>query len=355
MTTERTSDDRDDETFDPDIDRRTFIAAGGTVGATMLAGCAGGDTTPDDSSDAPDDGESDSETDESTATADGANFRLLVSDRPADIGDFDRLDVSFDDARIFDSGGEESGDGDDGAGSDGNESTEDAQTDGEEATGDEEQESGTDADDGEADEEETADGEDDGASADDETDGDESDANDGESGSSGDKVERRRGFYWLDLEGATVDLTKVVGDKAISVFEGGLSEGTYEKIELHVADVEGIVDGEVVDVKVPSEKLQIPHSFEVRADEPLEFVFDINVVEKGNGGYNLTPVISESGVAGTDVDIEEVGEDDAGDDARDEGADDDGSEANGTGTEEGDETESGASEGNESDESDANQ
>ncbi|QRV16143.1 DUF4382 domain-containing protein [Haloterrigena salifodinae] len=314
MTTDPTNDDRDDEPYDHDIDRRAFIAAGGTVGATMLAGCAG-DATPDDSSDAPDD-ETDSEETDGPATAGAANFRLLVSDRPADIGDFDRLDVSFDNARIFDGGGEESDN------SEGGES----ETDGEDAETDDEET----ADDG--DEEESSEDGDDDASTGDES-GDESDANNGESNandgesdadgdgsdSSDDAVERHRGFYWLDLEGATVDLTQVVGEKAVSVFEGGLSAGSYEKIELHVADVEGVVDGETVPVKVPSEKLQITHAFEVRKDEPLEFVFDINVVKKGNGGYNLTPVISESGVAGEDVDVEEV--DDESDDS-DEDADD---------------------------------
>ncbi|ELZ14504.1 hypothetical protein C477_20234 [Haloterrigena salina JCM 13891] len=331
MTTDPTNDERDDEPYDSDIDRRAFIAAGGTVGATMLAGCAG-DATPEDSSDAPDD-EADSEETDGPTTADAANFRLLVSDRPADIGNFDRLDVSFDSARIFDGGGEESDDGESG----------ESETDGEDAETDDEEA----ADDG--DEEESSEDGDDGTSSGDES-GDESDANDGESDADGDEsdssetgVERRRGFYWLDLEGATVDLTQVVGEKAVSVFEGGLSAGTYEKIELHVADVEGVVDGETVPVKVPSEKLQITHAFEVREDEPLEFVFDINVVKKGNGGYNLTPVISESGVAGEDVDVEEV--DDESDES-DEDADDRGdAEAN--------DGETGGSGGNETDDGSA--
>ncbi|ADB59809.1 hypothetical protein Htur_0914 [Haloterrigena turkmenica DSM 5511] len=333
MTTERANDDRDDETFDPDIDRRTFIAAGGTVGATMLAGCAG-DTTSDDSSDAPDEEETDGST-----TADGANFRLLVSDRPADIGDFDRLDVSFDSARIFDGGGEDANDGED---TESETDGEDAEADGEETANDGAEEGSSDDGDDDA---STADGSDDESDANDggsDANGDESDASD-DSDSSETDVERRRGFYWLDLEGATVDLTQVVGDKAISVFEGGLSAGSYEKIELHVADVEGVVDGETVPVKVPSEKLQIVHSFEVREDEPLEFVFDINVVKKGNGGYNLKPVISESGVAGEDIDVEEV----------DDESDDSDEDADGRGDAEEKDGDTGGSDGNETNDGDA--
>ncbi|MEF8828177.1 MAG: DUF4382 domain-containing protein, partial [Haloarcula sp.] len=125
------------------------------------------------------------------------------------------------------------------------------------------------------------------------------------------------GFVVHDLDGATVDLTEVVGDKAISVLDGELEAGQYSKIELYAASVDGVVDGESVDVKIPSGKLQIVKSFEVVAGESLEFVFDINVVKKGNGGYNLLPVISKSGVAGKDVDVEEVGGDDAEDAADD--------------------------------------
>ena len=57
------------------------------------------------------------------------------------------------------------------------------------------------------------------------------------------------------------------------------------------------------------------------ADESLEFVFDINVVQRGRGtGYNLLPVIDGSGVNGEDVDVERR-EEAAPDDA--DGADDD--------------------------------
>jgi hypothetical protein len=128
------------------------------------------------------------------------------------------------------------------------------------------------------------------------------------------------GFVVRELDGATVDLTEVVGDKAISVLDGELEEGRYSKIELYAESVDGVVDGESVDVKIPSEKLQITKSFEVVAGESVEFVFDINVVKKGNGGYNLLPVISKSGVAGKDVEVEEVGE---GTDTDDESGDDD--------------------------------
>lgn len=234
-----------------DVGRRTFLAAGSGLSAITFAGCVSENGSTD--------GEPTDEETQTGSTADG-NFRLLISDMPADIGDFDRLDVSFDSARVFDG---ESGEPD----------TDDA---------DGEHDSDADPESDDEDVPETGD-----------------ETNDG--------IDRRRGFYVLDLEGATVDLTTVIGDKATPVFDGELSPGTYEKIELHVEDVEGIVDGKEADVKVPSEKLQITHPFEIEGDESVSFVFDINVVKRGQGNdYNLTPVISESGVAGEDVAVEEV-------------------------------------------------
>ncbi|QLD84295.1 DUF4382 domain-containing protein [Natronomonas halophila] len=253
--------------------RREVLAVGGGLGATLLAGCVGDSPSSDEDEPGTDSGGSDD------GTQSGASFRLLISDAPADIDDFDRLDVTFDSARIFD-GGDEDDDSE-------------TETPAEQAT---ETPSGT----PEATETEgTADG---GTT---ETEAEE-DEDDGESDEDGE-----RGFYTLDLDDPTVDLTQVVGAKAMPVFDGELEPGTYQKVELNVASTEGIVDGEPAAVKVPSEKLQITKPFEVRAGESLDFVFDINVVKRGQeNSYILKPVISQSGVAGEDVDVEEVDEDD---------------------------------------------
>ncbi|MFB6224480.1 MAG: DUF4382 domain-containing protein [Haloarcula sp.] len=247
--------------------RRRFIATGAGVGAGLLAGCTGSN----------DSGGTDGTSDDSTmddSNAVGA-FRLLISDQPAAIGDFDSLDVSFSKTRIFHAG----------------ENTETETV--------ESPETGT------AEPTETADVND----GEDEDDKAEADGNDDRDGEGSD------GFVVRELDGVTVDLTKVVGDKAISVLDGELEAGRYSKIELYAESVDGVVDGESVNVKVPSGKLQIIESFEVVAGESVDFVFDINVVKKGNGGYNLLPVISESGVSGKDVEVEEV---DEGGDADDE-------------------------------------
>jgi hypothetical protein len=251
--------------------RRSVLAAGGAAGAALIAGCTGG-------------GETEPATDDKNVES--GMFRLLVTDLPADIGDFDSLEVTLDEARVF-PGEEEEEEEDD------EEDDEDGENGGEETAETDDENSDEDVENGEEDEEE----------ADDE----ESEEDDDQD------------FFYIDLDSATVDLTQVVGDKAMAVFEGELDAGKYSKVELYAEDIVGMVDGEEVDVKIPSGKLQIVHGFEVRAEETTTFVFDIHVVRKGNGGYNLRPVISGSGVNGEDVDVEEVDDEDEEDDEADEG------------------------------------
>ena len=214
-------------------------------------------------------------------TASSGTFRLLISERPADIGDFDRLDVSFDRARIFRAGGD---DADNEVETDGNETesaTEESDTETTETgTGDEETETQVETAAEEADDDET------------------------ESASEGPDDGEKRGFSVVELGGSTVDLTRVVGDKAVSGSDIPLEEGRYAKVDRYA---EGVVDGDPVDVTIPSGKLQIVTPVEVVAGETLSFLFDINAVRKGQSSeYNLLPVIAESGVAGEDVEVEEV-------------------------------------------------
>ncbi|WP_340099261.1 DUF4382 domain-containing protein [Salinibaculum salinum] len=229
------------------MNRRTFVATTVGVGSTLLAGCSGGSGNGGD--------------DDGSSGSGSGTFRLLISDQPAAISDFDSLDVTLSSARVFR-----------------------AEEDEEVTTG--------------AMTETTAEGSE---STADETEDDE-DIEDEE-----DEDEDSEGFVEFDLDSATVDLTEVVGDRAISVLDGELEEGRYSGIELSVASAEGVVDGETVDVMVPSNRLRIVKPFEVAADEELSFVFDINVVKKGpRNGYNLLPVIGKSGVAGMEVEVEEV-------------------------------------------------
>ena len=255
--------------------RRRFLATGAGVSVGLFVGCSGlsdsggSDGTSGDGTSNGGSTDADAMTDDDRTVG---TFRLLISDQPAAIGDFDSLEVSFSRARIFHA----KGDGETDEGDDATETETATLTEIETA-------------------EATA------TAGDDDTE----DAVEDE----GENEEADGGFEVRDLDSATVDLTEVVGNKAIGVLDGELEAGRYSKIELYAESVDGVVNGESVDVKIPSQKLQLIKPFEVAAGESVDFVFDINVVRKGNGGYNLLPVISESGVAGTDVAVEEVGTD----------------------------------------------
>lgn len=115
-------------------------------------------------------------------------------------------------------------------------------------------------------------------------------------------------FKTLDISGKTADLTRLKGAKAKSLVNTSLETGNYSKIELYASDVDGVVDGSEVEVKIPSEKLQITKPFTVKPNTTTSFVFDIQVVLRGNQrnnqGYILKPVISQSGIAGEEVEVE---------------------------------------------------
>ena len=118
--------------------------------------------------------------------------------------------------------------------------------------------------------------------------------------------ESESGYIEFDIN-ASVDLTQVVGENAISVLQVSLEEGSYSKVELAVSDVRGTVDGSEADVDVPSERLKIVRPFTIISGETTTFVFDIEVVKKGqNQAYNLLPVIAKSGIVGHDVNVTEV-------------------------------------------------
>jgi len=261
------------------MNRRTFVTAAAGTGSALLAGCSGGGGG--------DDGDGGGDTDDGTDTDGGSGggggssgfFRLLISDQPAAIEDFESLDVTLSSARVFRAGEDET-------------ITPAAITTTVTAT--------TEATD--TDETTTATAE----------------PTDTETTVPGTDGGDASGFVEFELGDVTVDLTEVIGDRAVSVLEGELEEGRYAGIELRVAAAEGVVEDEPVDVMVPSDRLRIVKPFEIAADAELDFVFDINVVRKGpNGGYNLLPVIGKSGVAGEDVEVEEVDGNDSEDDDAD--------------------------------------
>ncbi|MEM0360365.1 MAG: DUF4382 domain-containing protein [Candidatus Diapherotrites archaeon] len=116
------------------------------------------------------------------------------------------------------------------------------------------------------------------------------------------------GFKEIPLSEFQVDLFKLIGQNAFPIGGLELETGKYSKIELHVSSVEAVlISGEPVEVKIPSEQLQITKPFTIEANTETKFLFDIEVVKKGQKyEYNLMPNIAKSGVVGKDVPETEV-------------------------------------------------
>ena len=112
---------------------------------------------------------------------------------------------------------------------------------------------------------------------------------------------------WTELEPAVsvVDLTKLQGENATVIWSGNLTAGNYTKVFIYVSNVTGVLKANqtVVNVKLPSNKLQISKPFTIN-DSVVNFVYDITVVKAGESGkYILKPQIAQSGA---DQEFEEV-------------------------------------------------
>lgn len=95
-----------------------------------------------------------------------------------------------------------------------------------------------------------------------------------------------------------VNLVELTGEAAVALWSGYVEEGDYTKIFIYVEDVWGVLTegGEEIEIKLPSNKLQLDLPVVVGTDETTEFVFDITVHRAGNSGqYILKPQTSESG------------------------------------------------------------
>lgn len=108
---------------------------------------------------------------------------------------------------------------------------------------------------------------------------------------------------WLELEPQVtqVDLTLLQGEDAQAIWKGNVPEGQYTKVFIFVSSVQGVLEetGATVDVKLPSQKLQINSTFEISADSLVSFVYDITVIARGNVNsgirYLLQPQVDQSG------------------------------------------------------------
>ena len=122
-----------------------------------------------------------------------------------------------------------------------------------------------------------------------------------------------------DVDDRTVDLTTLPGANATKLGTFGVDNGTYTKVFVHVDEINATLEnGDSVNVKLPSNKLQLNKEFTVGDGEEVDFVYDMSVFKAGNSGkYILKPVVGESGT-GDEVPIEDVDDEDSDDDSDEE-------------------------------------
>ena len=96
------------------------------------------------------------------------------------------------------------------------------------------------------------------------------------------------------------DLALLPGSKTQELWRGDVPEGDYSKVVIYVSSVQGTLksNSTTVEIKVPSNKLQISKAFQVSIGTITSFTYDLTVINAGNAKnakYILKPQISESG------------------------------------------------------------
>jgi hypothetical protein len=117
------------------------------------------------------------------------------------------------------------------------------------------------------------------------------------------RIHKTQGGKWLEFTPniTDFDLTGLVDGNMLEVLNVDLETGMYSQIVLEVSSADGTLvnqtNGTVVQIMVPSDSLKIIKPFMITDGGDVEFIFDINVVRKGQStNYNLKPVIGKSGV-----------------------------------------------------------
>jgi hypothetical protein len=112
---------------------------------------------------------------------------------------------------------------------------------------------------------------------------------------------------WVEFvpEVKEFDLTLLPGAKTQELWRGDVPEGTYTKVVLYVSGVNGTLkeNGQTIEIKLPSNKLEVDSSFQVSAGIDTSFTYDLTVVKTGNaqggGKYLLKPQAVQSGTSQT--------------------------------------------------------
>jgi hypothetical protein len=107
---------------------------------------------------------------------------------------------------------------------------------------------------------------------------------------------------WIEFvpEVKQFDLALLPGSETQELWRGDVPEGDYSKVVIYVGSVQGTLksNGATIDIKLPSNKLQLSKTFQVSAGIVTSFTYDLTVVNAGNARkvkYILKPQIGESG------------------------------------------------------------
>jgi len=109
---------------------------------------------------------------------------------------------------------------------------------------------------------------------------------------------------WIEIipTDKVVDLTTVPGDAVKEIWHGDIPVDDYLQVFIYVDNVTGFLKGEteVVEIKLPSQKLHMSIPFTTSDTVVTSFTYDLTVFATGSGKntkYILKPQVSESGVA----------------------------------------------------------
>jgi len=109
----------------------------------------------------------------------------------------------------------------------------------------------------------------------------------------------------------TFDLLTLTGGATTLLANGDLPAGFYQRIRIGISAASlTFLDGTTTDLKIESNKVDVPILFEVSAGDLMEVVLDfqadasVHVTETGNDRYILRPVVTPVSLPGDDPDAE---------------------------------------------------
>jgi hypothetical protein len=119
---------------------------------------------------------------------------------------------------------------------------------------------------------------------------------------------------WVEFTPSTqkFNLVLLPGDATQVLWQGNIPLGEYSRVVIEVSQVTGVLKAtnETIEIKLPSDKLQVKIPFNVSADSVTSFTFDLTVVNAGNAQdgakYLLKPQAGESGSSQTPITNEQT-------------------------------------------------